>query len=321
MPSNTLYPDALSVTTLPEFSAEIWNLIIGQNDILRFLDKFGVVERKTGGLHIVERVMYAENSTFGTISAYEAIPLTPQEPFHAAHYSWKIIAGAYSLANLVVFQNSGSAHQISNIVTDLLMNAAESGKLELIRQFWADGTGNGGKDFGGVLHIIAKNSWGTVGNINSTTDTWWRNQFQASIGSAAANLSDKMATLRYSTTRNGRKPLLYIGEQNFVEAYERACLQLKRNVFENKRVADLGLPNLEYAGGAVVLDPNVTSGKFYVITPESFKLTLGTDQKFKKSPMVAPVDQDVKSQLFVLYGNVTCSDRSNQGVGYGITYP
>jgi len=320
---NTTYPTALSITTLDDFSAEIWNLILGQNKVLNFVDKMGGVRRLSGGANITERVLYAENNTFGSISAYETIDTTPQEPFTAAQFAWKIIAGAYSLANLVVFQNSDSKHQISNVVTDLLMAAAQTGELELCRQYFADGTGNGGLDMGGLRHITAAGSWGTVGGINSASgaDTWWRNQTASSVGSAAANLVDDLNTVRHSCERNGRMVDLWIGDQNAAEAYERACLQIKRNVFENKRAADVGLPNIEYAGAPFIHDPNQTAGYIDGICLKSTKLTLGTDMKYRKSPMVSPYDQDVKTQLLVLYGNVSCGDRSANGLLYGITYP
>lgn len=318
---NTTYSTALSITTIDDFSAEIWDLIIGQNNVLNFIDKMGGIERLSGGANITKRLMYAQNTTFGSISAYETVDTTPQEPFTAAQYAWKIIAGAYSLANLVVFQNSGSKHQISNIVTDLLMNAATTSQIELHVQYFADGTGNGSLDFGGLRHLSAAGSWGTVGGINSSTDTWWRNQTAASVGSAAANLVDNLNTVRHSAERDGRMIGLWVGDQNAAEAYERACLQIKRNVFENTRAADLGLPNIEYAGAPFIHDTNQTAGYIDGICLECTKLVLGTDRRYRKSPMVSPYDQDVKTQLLVLYGNVCTSDRSNNGLLYGITYP
>ncbi len=130
MPNST-YSTALSVTTFDDFSDKIWDLIIGRNKILRYLQSGGFIEKKSGGANITKRLMYAENGTFGSISAYESVDLTPQEPFTAAQYAWKILAGSFSLANLVVFQNSGSKHQISNIQEDLIMNAVNTGQLEL----------------------------------------------------------------------------------------------------------------------------------------------------------------------------------------------
>lgn len=321
MPPNSNYADALSVTTFEDYSPQFWNLLIGQNKIFRFMDRLGYVERVTGGLYLTERLNYAENDTFASISAYESVPLTPQEPFTAARFSWKILAGAYSLANLVAFQNSGSKHQISNIVNDLMMVAAQSGKLELQRQIWADGTGNGSKDFGGIRHLVTIAGTGTVGGIVSGTYTWWKNQFNSTGGSFAANGYDYMLTVKHSCTRNGSDgPDLVIGDQNFIEAYEKSCLQIKRNVFENKRAADLGLPNLEFHGAACINDPNQTAGYIDLLTSQSMRLKVGMPD-FKKSAMASPVDQDVKTQLFVLYGNLCTGDRSVLGNISGLTYP
>lgn len=311
------------MSTHDDISSDIADLIIGQNPLLRYLARLGFVNKKPGGDKIRKTLMYAENTTFGTRSAYEATPLTPQEPFTAARYAWKLITGATSIAKLLLMQNSGSKHQITNIWTDLMMNSIKTAALVLSRQFWANGTGNGGKDFGGVLHIVAQNSWGTVGEIDSNSDNWWRNQYIASIGSFAANGIDKMDDLRISCERNGTSPALTVGEANFRAAYEKACLQMKRIVKSNDEAHDLGLPNVEYAGKPLILDSNVTSGEFYMLSPDSLELRIGTSGEgyFKKSGVVSPVDQDVQTQLHVLYGNVACSDRSSNGVGYGVTYP
>lgn len=322
MPNST-YATALSITTHDDFSVDIADLIIGQNKILRWLAKLGFVNKKPGGANITKRLMYAENSTFGSISAYEAVDLTPQEPFTAAVFAWKLLAGATSLAKLVLMQNSGNKHQISSIWGDLMENSIRTAALELTRQFWSDGLGNGGKDFGGIDHLVAQNSWGTVGGINSTTDTWWRNQFNASVGSFAANGVDKLDDLRIACERNNTSPGICITEANGRAAYEKACLQLKRIIRRNDEAHDLGLPNVEYAGMPMVLDPNVTSGEMFLLSPDSLELRIGTSGEgyYKKSGVVSPVDQDVQTQLHVLYGNLATSDRSTQGVNYGITYP
>lgn len=320
---NSSFTTALSVSTFDDVGSEIADLIVGQNPLLRYLAKLGFVNKKSGGDKIRKTLMYAENTTFDTVSAYQSVPTTPQEPFTAARYAWKLIAGATSIAKLILMQNSGDKNQITNIWTDLMMNSVRTAALVLSRQFWADGTGNGGKDFGGVNYIIAQNSWSTVGEIDSNIDTWWRNQFTASSGSFAATGVDNMDALRIACERNGTGPALTITEANGRVAYEKACLQMKRIVQSNDTAHDLGLPNVEYAGMPLILDPNVTSGQMFMLSPDSLELRIGTSGEgyFKKSGVVSPVDQDVQTQLHVLYGNVACSDRSSNGILYGITYP
>lgn len=320
MPNST-YATALSVTTLDDFSADIWDLTIGRNKILRFFKKLGFVNKQTGGANITKRLEYAENTTFGSISEYETVDLTPQEPYTAAVFAWKILAGAVSLGNLTIFKNSGSEHQISNILKDLIRNAVHTASLELTRQIWADGTGNGGKDFGGIRHLVAAGSWGTVGGINSNVDTWWRNQVEASVGSFAANGIDKMNELKISLARDNTSPGLVVGDYDFRVGYEKACLIMKRLVQPNKTAHDLGLPNVEYDGMPAIEDPNQTAGYIDMLSPETLELIIGTDIEYKKSPMVSPVDQDVKTQMMVLYGNLVTKDRSTQGLAYGVTYP
>ena len=318
---NTTYATAISVTTLDDFSSDIWDLTIGRIKLLRFFKKLGFVNKQSGGANIVKRLEYAENNTFGSISEYEAVTLTPQEPFTAAVYAWKILAGSVSIGNLSIFKNSGSEHQISNLLKDLIRNAAHTASNELNRQLWADGTGNGGKDFGGIRHLVAAGSWGTVGGIDSNSDTWWRNQVEATVGSFAANGIDKMGELRVSCGRDNTSPGLVVGDYDFLVGYEKACLQMKRIVQSNKMAHDLGLPNLEYAGLPAIEDPNQTAGYIDMLTPDTLELVIGTDLDFKKSPMVSPVDQDVKTQMMVLYGNLVTKDRSTQGLAYGVTYP
>jgi hypothetical protein len=58
-----------------------------------------------------------------------------------------------------------------------------------------------------------------------------------------------------------------------------------------------------------------------MLSPDTLALVIGTDIEYKKSAMVSPVDQDVKTQMMVLYGNLVTKDRSTQGLAYGVTYP
>lgn len=318
---NSDYPTALSVTTLDDYSSDIWDLTIGRNKILRFFKKLGFVKKYTGGANVTKRLEYAENDTFGSISEYESVNLTPQEPFTAAVYGWKVLAGAVSLSKLAQAKNSGSAHQISNILKDLILNAVHTAALELSRQIWADGTGNGGKDFGGIRHLVAAGSWGTMGGIDSNTDTWWRNQVESAVGSFASNGIDRLSELRVSCGRDNTSPGIVIGDYDFLVNYEKTALQMKRIVQPNKMAHDLGLPNLEYAGLPAIEDPNQTAGYIDMLTPDTLELALLTSIDYKKSPMVSPVDQDVDTQMMVLYGNLVCKDRSTQGLAYGVTYP
>lgn len=317
--ANSTYATALSVTSLDDFSPEIWDLIIGKNKIVRYFDDLGLVQRYSGGVNVTKRLEVDENPNFGTIGAYDSVPLGTAEPFTAAVFPWKIIAGSIKLANLVMFQNSGDKHRISDILKGIVTNAAHTAQLNLARNIWDDGTGNGSLNFGGIRYLSAAGSWGTVGGIDSNSDTYWRNQTASSVGSFATNGIAKMNEVRINCQRNNSTPFLVVTDVNGRVAYEKTLVQQKMLVLPNKSAHDLGLDNVEYAGMPLIDDPNQTAG--YMDIFGNIELQVGMDLDFRKSPLVAPVDQDVKTQLMVLYGNLNTMDRSANGLLYGITYP
>lgn len=316
--ANSTYATALSVTSFDDFSTDIWDLTIGKHKVVRYFKELGLVNKYSGGVNVTKRLEVDTNPNFSSMGAYDTIPMATVEPFTAAVFPWKVLSGSIKLANLVIFQNSGDKHRISNILTDILNNAAHSAMLLLDANIWDDGTGNGGYNFGGIRYLTATSN-GTVAGIDSNADTYWRNQSQNANGSFATFGLDALNTLRINCQRNGNEPKIVIAEVAGRVAYEKTLVQQKMLVQANKTAHDLGLDNVEYAGMPFIDDPSQTSG--YIDMIGNMELAIGTDISFRKSPMVQPIDEDTKTQVFVLYGNLVTTDRSGNGVSYGNTYP
>lgn len=320
--ANSAYPNALSVTTTDKFSPEITDAVTTYQKFLRFLDAKGFKKQVKGGIYIAERVFSTANTTVKSIAPGGTFDTTMQQPFDVAQFPYRILVGTASFTGLEIFQNSGSKEQISDLVADELEVLEISFANEVDRQLLAgDGTGNGGLDIIGLPALVEDGTaWSTVGNIDSNANTFWRNQWIGSSGAAAANLVDDMRTMRLSTELNNKMTDLIVTTQAVREAYEASCQQILRMVpKENKFAADLGLPNVEYAGIPMIHDNNVLTGYMYFLNASSFRWNVGAGHDMKMGPFVSPYNQDIRTRPVILYCAPSLRDRRANGVINGIT--
>ena len=155
--------DALLTTTLANYRDQLTDNIFTARPLTYMLNEKGRIRMLNGGTKIVEPLVYATNDTIGSYSGYDTISLTPQTGISAAEYDWKQYAGSISISGIEEAKNNGE-QEIINLLEAKIMQAEESMREGFNDMFYADGTGNSGKDWNGLGNIIEAS--GTVGNIN-----------------------------------------------------------------------------------------------------------------------------------------------------------
>mgnify|MGYP000851786994 CR=1 FL=1 len=296
--------DALLSTTLKNYQKRLTDNIFKDRVLSWYLQDKGRV-RLRGGTSIVEPLLYASNSTFASYSGYDTVALTPQEGITAAEYPWRQIAVSIAISGIEEAKNSGE-QAVLDLLEAKVEQAEETAKSGLNSMLFLDGTGNSGKDFMGLAGIVG--ATGTVGGIDSATETWWRSYVEATAG---ALTEAQMRTAYNSVSSGNDKPDMILTTQTLFEKYESLLTPQVR--YSDVKMANLGFENLMFKGAPVSYDPVCQAGVMYFLNSKYLRLVGHTQKWFEQTPFVRPENMDARYALILSYGNLTCNNRSRLG--------
>lgn len=305
-------------TTLRNRSGKLADNVSKGNAILMKLKEKGAWKQATGRT-IVQEVDYAEGN-FQWYSGYEEINIDPPDVISAFEYNWKQAAASVSASGLEVdVQNTGE-EQIINLWSSRIKNAERTMRNQVTVGMYADGTGNSGKEIGGLQLLVADDpTSGTVGGVSRGSYTFARNQsYDASSdgGTAAtsSNIQEYMNSLYLSCSRGPDKPDLIMADSNYYKLYWASLQNIQR--ITNPKMADAGFRSLEYVGAPVVYEDStgMPSNHMYFINTDYLFFRYAPKRLFKPLDKMQSINQDAFVQLITFAGNLTCSNFSLQGV-------
>lgn len=297
--------DALLSTTLANYRQTLEDNIFTARPLVFWLKRKDKIRPIGGGAKIVEPLIYASNTTAKSYSGYDTLDITAQGGISAAEYPWKQFAVTVAINGLEEAQNNGEA-AIINLLESKVMQAEESATEELDEMFYGDGTGNSGKDWLGLLAIVA--ATGTVGGIDSGTETFWRSYVNSTAG--PLTIGD-MTTAFNTVSRGNDSPDFILTTQTLFEKYE-SLLQPQLR-FTDSKTADGGFQNLLFKTAPIMFDTYNQSGVMYFLNSKYLKLVGHRDVWFKATPFVRPNNQDARYSQILSYGNLTVSNRARLG--------
>jgi len=300
--------DALLSTTLANYRDKLTDNVFSARPLTYWLMDKGRIRTESGGTKLVEQLIYGENTTVKSYSGYETLTLTPQEGISAAEYDWKQYAASIAISGIEEAKNNGE-HAIIDLLEAKIMQAEESLREGFNRMFFADGTGNGGKDWNGLGNLIE--SGNTVGGINSASgqgNDWWRSYEQNTAG--ALTLA-QMATAYNSVSVGNDHPDMVLTTQTLFEKYE-SLLQPQLRYTDTK-TADAGFQNLLFKSAPVVYDVHAPAGTMFFINSKYISLVGHSEKWFANTPFVRPENMDARYALIMCYGNLTIRNRAKQG--------
>jgi hypothetical protein len=251
----------------------------------------------SGGDFIAAPLEYALNSTVGSYSDTDTISTTRVDVFDRAEFQWKEYAGTAVVSNLETDRNAGEG-QAFPLLPAKLENLRNSMKADINSDLFSDGTGNSGKDIGGLQHIIATDpTTGTVGTINRANFSFWRSQQTLGTNTTSAfdNLRASMRSI-YNLCSNGvgdAHPTGAVTTRTVFEGFEGLLLANER--FTSKDDADGGFKNetLKFKGAKISYDNDAPSGNLYFFNPKFLKLAYKKGAWFKMLEPREPANQTV----------------------------
>jgi hypothetical protein len=205
-----------------------------------------------------------------------------------------------------------------------ITNAERTMMNNIAAGMYADGTGTGGKEIGGLQLLVATTpSSGTVGGINrgTSTNAFWRNYARdsstAGVTAAASTVQSEFNTVWVNIVRGTDRPDLIMVDNNWWTYYLSSLQAIQR--ITNTKMADAGFDNLKYMNADVVLDGGIGGA-----CPASTAYFLNSDYLFYRPHTARNMtviggermnsNQDAIVKLIAWAGNMTASNCKLQGV-------
>lgn len=308
----------LVTTTLRNRQKEIADNVTNHNALLNRLEKKGQIKSTAGGRTIVEPLIYGDNGNIKWYDGYETFTITQNEVVDAAEYQWKQLGGFISISGKEKVMNSGK-HQAIAFVAARMKQLKAQMRNTAATSIFSNGTGTSGKEFGGLQLLIADNpaAAGTVGGIDQVAQTFWRNQFTAAgVALTSTNITGYLNRLWLNCVRGTDKPDICLADSVCYTAYEESLQPSQR--FSSPAMADAGFESLKYKASDFVYDENCPANHVYFVNTDYLHLRTAPGRKFTVGDTRQITNADYEVVPVWLMGNLTCSNRSLQGVLFGV---
>jgi len=340
--SLTLDWNALLTTTLMKQSATIADNISASNYLFYRLREVGAFKETADlGERYKVNLMYGLAQTT-TYAGYDTLPVDPVDGVTAAFFDWRNIAAAVTISGDEKRKNRGAAQIVS-----LLETKVEQARTSMT-EFWGRAflQGNGinaptaietayvdpvnGSAFVDPLPLLVKfdpTTSTTVGNINQSTYSWWRNVKLNDTSTTFAGFRKNLRQTYNNCGKGGgggkRFPDIHITDQATAEFYEEMLTFFYRNTTQR---ADIPFRNVTFNDGIVVWDENVpdvangtttqsaTSGTWYMINSAFIDFMTDSQTNFRARPTVEPANQDASVSQILWTGAVGVKARRKHGV-------
>ena len=306
---------AMVSTTLRHHVSKFADNNTNNNALLTRIKQNGMIETVSGGYELVFNLDYGGNGTYQRYDGYDALDVSASEMLTAAKYDWAQIAMHVTASGKEIRMNSGEA-----AMKRLVKERVASTKRTAANNFSTDIYSSGAltNQIGGIAHLIQTNGQGTVGGINSTTYTWWRNQFKEMTGTNTyASIQADMNSLWLSCVRGNDKPDLLVSTHDLYAAYE-ATLQTNQRYTESKMAA-LGFEALKYKSADIIFDSDstnftTTGERMYFVNTDYIKLIQHSDAQWSQADEKVPTNQDAVIIPMYWMGQLVCTNRARQGI-------
>jgi len=313
---NATFTELVS-TTFRKHRKEIKDNISNRNALYKRIVGKGNYESEDGGLTIATPLDYAENSTYQRYSDWDTLNIQASDVISAAEYQWRQIAINVVASGREMRINSGGP-KIIKLAKARIKNAKRTFANNFSEDMYSDGTAT--NQINGLQAIISDLGTGTVGGINSTNFPFWKSQiFDASDNSvtpSATTIENSMMLPLWLGLDRGPddQPDLIVMDNTYYQYFETSQVSIKR--YSSSTSANGGFATLKYKGADVMFDGNsgIPDTHGYFINTEYLGLCVHRDADLTVMEEQRPINQDGVVIPILWMGNLTCSNRNQQGL-------
>jgi hypothetical protein len=307
----------LLTTTLNNAAPKIVDNVFNNHPLYSKLQSKGNIKKCSGGASFQEKLFYASNGTVQFQGAYDTLNTTSQDVLTTAEFAQKIMTGTVETNDLELKQNAG-AEKFVDLLQSKIKNLKDSLSNTMGASIYADGTGSGGKDIGGLQLLIPDDpTSGTVGGIDRASYSFWRSKVYGfsdeGVTAASSTIQASMDTMYLRCQAQAASiPDLIIADSIYFTYFKSSLNTIQRIVDDKK--GSLGFVSYAYNGSEVFYDPECPASHMYFLnTDHIFLKYLGkslfeageTQRAFNQLAYVTPV---------VFVGNMTIDNARVHGV-------
>jgi hypothetical protein len=337
--SETRVFDEIVSTSLDLYMKTLTDNVFKETPAMYEIKRKGCYQPESGGIQIVEPLMYGKNSTVKSYERYDTLDLSPQEGITSTLWPWSQVAGSVIIDGLSEFQNAGKGNMIS-LVSAKIMQLEMSFQEQFAAYMFGLGRYNQSrisatKDPTGLTALIQEVA-GTydVGGVDCSVETWWENRRVGNGGSTFTWIDSTSAratgvaamTVLYNNCSKGTggSPDVALCSQALFQNYETNLATLKyMETLQDTEAAAAGFQNLKFRGCTLYwdeqfrtttcTDPDTINGLIF-LNSKFLRMRYAANMNFKRTPWMTPQNQDARSCLILWYGNTTLSNRRKHGV-------
>lgn len=308
----------LVTTTFRKHRKEIKDNLSNRNALLKRIMKKGNYLKEDGGLTIATPLDYNSNGTYQRYSDWDVLNISASDVLSSAEYQWRQIAINVVASGRELRINSGDS-RIINLAKARIKNAIRTFNNSFSSDLYSAGTST--NQINGLQALVADTNTNTVGGIDASVWTFWQNQSY----SAASN----SVTVSATTIENGMmlplwllldrgpddQPDLIVMDSVYYTYYESSQVSLKR--YADSGTVSGGFTGLKYKNADVVYDSSgsgIPASHGYFLNTEYLKLVVHNDADMEVMDDMKPVNQDGSVTPILWMGNLTCSNRKQQGL-------
>lgn len=326
MPSpNAVFTELVS-TTFRNHRKEVMDNVSKHNALYHMIAEGGRARTEDGGTTIAIPLEYAQNSTYQRYSGLDLLNVAQSDVISAAEFQWRNIAIHVVASGNDLRINNGPS-KIASLAKSRIRNAINTFANNFSADMYADGTL--ANQIGGLQLLVSDNGLGTVGGIDATAFPFWQNKVQSAaaplqggaaiVPSGTAGIMESlMLPLYLETTRNNDQVDLIVASNDYYTFYEQGLSSQKQYV--DSASASAGFSALRYKKAKVIFDGNsgmpaahmyfLNTKNLEVVAHSAANLTVVGDE----GEGLRPINQDAAVIPILWMGNLTCSNRSLQGV-------
>lgn len=320
-----------AVLGAPDLATQVFGLRKPEGD---FAEGIKLVD---GGEKIFMPLMYARNTTVEGYAGYDTLNITPADPFSAAEYDWRSIAGSVNMDNERLDKNRGDAQKLFDLMKGMMDNLKIS-----FQETWNDmlitAKASGTKEPLGLFDIVKDDpttnpASGALGGIDAVANSWWRNQAVNHGGGSFGTdqTGDGMKNLR-QLLRNcqfgNEKAAVLVGGEYAFEATENSMLNQIRYVSDKEKLlAKAGFGAIMVKGVPFVMEKRISALRssgglsgdaIYALNPKYLKVWGMRHRWFEPSGVKEPVNQDTQVQHIITRCQFATDNRRMHGVLFNL---
>lgn len=320
MPSpNAVFTELVS-TTFRNHRKETIDNVSKNNALFRQIATKRQMRSLDGGLSITIPLDYAENSTYQRYSGYDTLNIGASDILTAAEFPWRQIALNVVSSGYELRVNSGE-EKIISLAKSKIKNAMKTFKNNFSVDMYSSGTLP--NQITGLQALVADNGSGTVGGIDSSIWTFWKNKVQSAaaplqgggaIVPGPTTMESLMLPLWMSLVRGDDHPDLIVASNEYFAFYEQSQTSIKR--YTSSDNAQGGFLTLAYKNANVIFDggSGIPAAHMYFLNTDYFEIVVHRDANLTELPEARPINQDAVVIPILWMGNMCISNRALQGV-------